>query len=264
MRKLATIWLVLVLVACTTSPSLNNSDDKIEDPGVANVVVALKGTVNIWGAVKSLDGTPLGRLAASGVIVAVHDGVSIILTAGHVFQPNTDYTVENSRGEKHSATFYHVSKTHDLGLLWVNRKIGEPAELAVAMPKWGKTVYVVGNKLGGGIMPTHGIYGGLISSKFARCSAPTHPGNSGGGVWTDGELIGIASRIPGVAFDTNAPGIKSKQLFPTVCMFVPVQAIHAYLQLTGAKNQITRPDKLEKAVKVILPPTPDKWEMEIR
>ena len=264
MRALAMIWLAVVMMACTSAP-LNVHGELQQDPGIANVAAALDSTVNIWGDVMALDGkTKLGRLAGTGVIISVKNNVSIILTAGHVFHPNTSYIVENARGQKHSATFYHVSKIYDLGLLWVNMDMGTPASLAVAMPRMGAATYVVGNKLGGGLMPTAGIYGGLISSKFARCSAQTHPGNSGGGAWTNSQLIGIVSRIPGTLHQIDGTTLRSKQLYPSVSMFVPIQAVHEYLVLTGAKKQMTRPKALEKATKVILPPTPDKWKTEIR
>ena len=263
MRKLSLFWLAITLMACTTvQPTSKLATPPVEN-GVRNVQTALKSSVSLWGEVKSEDGKMRGYMAGSGVVVATGSKGTVVLTAGHCYVPNTTYEVENSYGKKFRATFFHVSSVEDLGLLWVKEIVGAPAILAEVMPPWGTSVYAIGNKLGGGLFPTEGIYGGQVSGKFARCSAPTHPGNSGGGIWANEMLLGIVSRIPAALHQTTDPKIKSKQLYPSVCMFVPITNVRSYLLRSGAMMQVSHPKALKGIRKIILPPSPKDWKTEI-
>lgn len=274
MRRLKMFFIAMVLCACATTQPLNQTQSEKTDVA-KSVMTALVLEGKCSGA----------RMNGSAVVIKHGDGYTIAVTAAHCYKKGAKYTVKDYRGKTYNAIFYKVSKTDDIGLLWIKGRVGAVAEPGV-QPPWGDRVYVIGNKLGGGPFPTDGLYAGRVTRGFARCSAPTHPGNSGGGVYHRGKLIGIVSRIPGM-FRKTAPGAalpqdlrgKAKegeerpnliphvhphthsygQIFPSICMYVPVDRLQEFIAFIGGIDQADEPTPLTGDFEAVLPPPPEKW-----
>lgn len=68
------------------------------------------------------------------------------------------------------------------------------ARIAHKLPPIGGKLYVMGHPLGiGNTMVTEGFYSGFMDN-YMVASAPIAPGNSGGPVFYDGEVVGLAVR----------------------------------------------------------------------
>ena len=92
-------------------------------------------------------------------------------------------------------TIVHTDRTDDLAVVHVTEKL-TPLKPAVARPKVGATVMVVGSPLGLGGSVSIGLVSGYRSiegSDYVQFSAPISPGNSGGPVVdSQGRVIGVA------------------------------------------------------------------------
>jgi len=251
MRRLATLWLALLLMACATTQPVNQHAEKVPDPIVVDpgpfaMSVVEPATFCLWAK------TPMGKAAGTAVCIFTDNGKSILVTAGHCYMDGAEFTI--THGDKtYNAIFFHVSSTYDLGFLYVEARL--PVVPFGCVPKLGARVYVIGNKLGGGhLWPSEGIYGGRVNKGFSVISAPIHPGNSGGPVVNEkGQLIGIASRI--------LVHSGTRQLLPTTAMMVPLDnLLEAILAGNIAGALIERPEALVGKKPVILPPLPTEFE----
>ena len=190
----------------------------------------------------------------SGVVVHAEANHSFVLTAAHMYSPSGSFHVQTFSGESiPDCYFVDASETVDLGIMYVPKRL-PVMKIATSMPLRGSTIYIDGNKLGGGFWPSDGIYGGIIgregdhpqAGKFARASTPVHPGNSGGAVVYDCKLIGIVSRI--------LVWRGTKQLLPTTHMFVPVTQIRPYLDSVRDKMVMDEiPARLTTPKKKVFP-----------
>ena len=156
--------------------------------------------------------------AGSGVIIAVGDTYSYIVTNYHVIDGYDAIVVRLNDKREYTATYIDGDESMDIAVLKiaetqniVKAKIGSSSSLKV-----GEGVIAIGNPLGelGGTV-TDGIISALdreitidgIKMVLLQTNAAVNPGNSGGGLFNmAGELIGIvnakqsATGIEGLAF----------------------------------------------------------------
>ena len=156
--------------------------------------------------------------AGSGVIIAVGDTYSYIVTNYHVIEGYDAIVVRLNDKREYTATYIDGDENMDIAVIKiaetqniVKAKIGSSSTLKV-----GEGVIAIGNPLGelGGTV-TDGIISALdreitidgIKMVLLQTNAAVNPGNSGGGLFNmAGELIGIvnakqsATGIEGLAF----------------------------------------------------------------
>lgn len=89
-------------------------------------------------------------------------------------------------------------KSHDLALLWLDRRSGEAdfrqsiSTYASAQP--GEKIYVIGHPEGLNFSISNGIISRTPGSDVLQISAPVSPGNSGGPVYDEyGNLLGVVT-----------------------------------------------------------------------
>ncbi len=153
----------------------------------------------------------------SGFAVAA----GLVVTAAHVAQAISANPVVRSSAGRQPARVVATSQDDDIALL----EIGQPLPalaLAVALPRVGEWIVVVGNPFGSGMTATAGIVSaapGAISAtpELARriqINAAVNPGNSGGPVVNlAGEVVGATTSLvaggQGIAFATSAAALRS-------------------------------------------------------
>ncbi len=136
-----------------------------------------------------------GEVLGSGVLVSA-DGV--ILTAEHLFDDDTEYTVELYKGEKLPVKrFLYRNAELDLAALEVAGKGLPSVEIADAnKAQVGAGVVAIGNPEGFENTISQGVLSGkraLGDESFRlQTTAPISPGSSGGGLFDEqGRLLGI-------------------------------------------------------------------------
>lgn len=148
-----------------------------------------------------------GQVLGSGVLVSA-DGV--ILTAEHLFEDDTEYTVELYKGEKLPVKrFLYRNAELDLAALEVAGKGLPSVEIANAdKAAIGAGVVAIGNPEGYENTISQGVLSGkraLGDNTFQiQTTAPISPGSSGGGLFDgQGRLLGILVSYHGSGQNLN-------------------------------------------------------------
>jgi S1-C subfamily serine protease len=138
----------------------------------------------------------------TGVCIASDGVYSILLSAAHLYRKGESPLVIRADGKVVPGVMYAVCKDQDFALIKVKMKFPAVPIRMKALP-WGARILLVGNKLGGGMWISEGLYSGLKRIKNygndsdatpllrGKTTAASHPGNSGGGVFYKGALVGI-------------------------------------------------------------------------
>ena len=171
----------------------------IEGSKIVQVVELIVGSEGLT----TKPATTVEHWVGSGVVISKK---GIILTAGHCVKDANEIWVTIYNGERVKATGYYYDKKYDVGLIkipywYVNNcaTIGNSDRLKNKVP-----VFTVGNS--GGIWDNTITRGNVYTVHFSRFAAlgvddefilvvmDIIAGNSGGGVYSNGNLIGIVSR----------------------------------------------------------------------
>lgn len=238
MKSVLIFWVALVATAvhsCTLFPSNSNSS-------VLNVQEGLRAQVEVL--LENADGR---KNSFTAVIIRSQPERTILLTCAHC-QPRTDeYIIKVKYNGKlyadPDAKFIHVASDGnlmtpglDLALIKFTRlPVVRPVRLARVMPVLGATIFSVGNKFGQGLSPSMGLYAGTLQGDklhgVHKVVMPLHPGNSGGIILYDCELVGIVSYV--VSYRTRIPGtpLAVPVRVETMGFIVPVTKIRQYLSL---------------------------------
>ena len=109
-------------------------------------------------------------------------------------------TVQNRNYTSVAGEFIYVNSMLDLGFLRVYKSSGmklEIIKIADITPEIGDEIYILGHPLGARYNLSKGIVSNLDRPFFMGVDAVMTFGNSGGGVFnSNGELVGICSRVP--------------------------------------------------------------------
>ncbi len=130
---------------------------------------------------------------------AFHIGQGRIVTAAHVVVGAKVVSLKSSDGRVSSATVVAVDEKTDLAILQTNMRL-LPAELSCAPAPVGTQIVAIGNPLGQEFISAYGrIAGAARSVSTSRLvyvtDMTTVMGQSGGGVWADGRVIGVTSAV---------------------------------------------------------------------
>lgn len=201
MKKILAVLLVALLAACTRT--VREDPSQLERSMRQTVQVDLTVTGEIG------DETQDVGVLGSGVVLAADDlvGRSIVVTASHVVDIHppdnvkvvgVKVTVKSLSGRVCPAEVIYNDEPTDLALLYVFCVAGEPATIRFEPPSVGNLVYVVGAPKGwhpdGIFAATEGRVLGWEDGGAVVSSTVVMPGNSGGGLFYDGQLIGIVVR----------------------------------------------------------------------
>jgi S1-C subfamily serine protease len=138
------------------------------------------------------------RYPASGIAYTE----DLVLTADHVITRESDLKVQDSSGQKHTATLAGRDPGSDLAVLRLEAKKLTPAKVADAAPEVGQLVLAVGRPNEAGMQASWGIVtaiggpartgrGGLLP-KYLQSETTPYPGFSGGAlITTEGAALGI-------------------------------------------------------------------------
>lgn len=209
---------LVLLVSCAHAPPRMETPDTIETMMASTVQINVTLAITLIRA----DGTeiplPLQGWTGSGVIYDKAGGwinpiSSKILTANHVLEtPRVGEEQAGALGILHvdavliSVTGYNgrsceltpvklgVSDYRDVATGTAQCDLGPVAPIASRLPPIGGKVVVTGHPLGvKQIITTEGIFAGWYG-QYMMTSAPITHGNSGGPVWYNGEVVGLAVR----------------------------------------------------------------------
>ena len=199
-----------------------NENEYTSDGEKLSVVEVVEKTAASVVEVSTLTSSNYGQYvssgAGSGVIIAVGDTYSYIVTNYHVVGGYDAIVVRLNDKREYTATYIDGDESMDIAVIKiaetqniVKAKIGSSSTLKV-----GEGVVAIGNPLGelGGTV-TDGIISALdreitidgVKMVLLQTNAAVNPGNSGGGLFNmAGELVGIvnakqsATGIEGLAF----------------------------------------------------------------
>ncbi len=235
MKRMILIWVALLACACQGCISIHSSD-----PGVRGVNECYQTQVTV------VVETSKGRGAFTAVILEVQEDRTFFLTAAHCEPPTMFYNlVFTYMGKEYAdpdARFVHLDEDEDLALIVSTLVIpgSRAAVLAQELPAIGSTLYTAGNKYATGMWPARGIYAGTITElgmpECGRATIPSHPGNSGGGVFYDCELVGILSSV--IQYRTKIANTPFTALVMSadLMFFVPLHTIRSYLASSEVSN----------------------------
>ncbi|TAJ97134.1 MAG: serine protease [Reyranella sp.] len=156
--------------------------------------------------------TPEQRAAASTVYVAINDEGShgsgvviapgVVLTNHHVVEKLDKVSVEFPNGDKREAKVaWKGVNSYDLAVLLVDTKDIKPAAIDCAVSPVGRQVYAHGHPMSLRSITTWGkvasapIYGDKEIADAVVLDLTITSGNSGGGVWSGGKLVGISTAV---------------------------------------------------------------------
>jgi S1-C subfamily serine protease len=144
----------------------------------------------------AVEGLPAGGFG-SGVVIAIGPEKSLVLTAAHVTrrpEAATDYTMKlTGRLGSCQGRAIKVGANVDLAIVEADCVLGRPVQLG-GLPQVGDPVFLVGHPAGAPLpVITQGYYSGLDDG-LMLVSAGAYPGNSGGGAYSGGKLVGILVR----------------------------------------------------------------------
>lgn len=215
MRFLA---LAFVLAACNcATPNLRMTEKEVQGMMASVVQIQVQIAVTAIPPEGEEVEMPLVSWTGSGVAYESTGGVfspthTRILTANHVLEaPKVgDTQTEDGILFRVDAVFMTIktddNRTCELQPLMLgvddfrDVAVGEAycevplAHLAGRLPPVGGKLYVMGHPLGvGNTMVTEGFYSGFMDN-YMVASAPIAPGNSGGPVFYNGQVVGLAVR----------------------------------------------------------------------
>lgn len=142
---------------------------------------------------------------ADGKTVCMGSGVldgNRVITAKHVLQNATCATLLIDGFPVESDRFY-IDEKYDLGLIYLPPSWGQPDPMLLAPTShlaFGSLLVVAGGPGGvKGVVVTQGIYGGhaeiadqfMWTGEMLLCDVHIARGNSGGGIFHDGQVVGI-------------------------------------------------------------------------
>lgn len=120
-------------------------------------------------------------------------GSNEVLTAAHVVAGSTTVTVHLGSVSRPGIVEKSDAK-RDLAVISV-RLQAAPLTFVTTMPETGRTVFAVGNPLGGGITVSRGVISGtrvVDGQRDVQTDAAINPGNSGGPLVTEeGAVVGV-------------------------------------------------------------------------
>ena len=228
--KISSILMSLfVLVSCccaTVRPQVD--EEAVRDMLESTVQIEVEVAASVKIGDQELSVTE--SWAGSGVVYEKTSGLvapieSKILTANHVLEaPSVGDEIDTPVGKAHvdavlmvvrtrrgltcelEPLVLGVSDTRDVATGLAHCDAGRVAPIAKARPADGATVFVSGHPLG---VPVAVVTDGLVSGwmdGYLLISAAAAPGNSGGPVWYNGEVIGLlvrgAPRYPHISLVT--------------------------------------------------------------
>lgn len=191
MRLLSIMALALLLLSCTVAPTGQSTPLAASS---CDSVVAVSGVIVLTTTLP--DGTVVvkpAQTAASAVVVKVSEGKVFYITAKHVVSHGS-VRIGSMAGPE--MTVLARSDVYDLAVGVSERIEGvSPAELAVASPRVGTPVVLVGNALGAGVRMFRGIIATdkRFKGAYLWAGVPCEGGNSGGGLFEEetGRLVGM-------------------------------------------------------------------------
>lgn len=209
----------LLLVVCSCAFVRHQESSLFEVQTMMSSVVQIKVEISVTAIVegKELSVEPMGW-GGSGVIYDHLGGIispshALVLTANHVLEAPAvgslapfplgqlrvdavKITVASAEGTVCELTPIIVGGTeaHDVAVGEAHCGLGPEAPLAHKLPPLGAKVYAVGHPSGvSTTMVTEGYYSGYYG-EYMISSTPIFKGNSGGPVYYNGEIIGLAVR----------------------------------------------------------------------
>lgn len=159
-------------------------------------------------------------------------GNGLILTAGHIIDGATEFTVTFENGAVYTLTEFYLEPTSDVGFLYIGHQLRSALVFDNDGYSRGDSVFVYGNPFGWDYC--FSVTKGIISNVNRDCDgffgeklmiqtdAAAYPGNSGGPITDDeGEIIGIL--VGGIYGADNI----------SLCISGPVceQAMRIYLEI---------------------------------
>lgn len=210
---------ILLLAACgcaTTGKQVQASESEVRDMMASVVQINVQIAITAIVAGEEIPVDPVGW-SGSGVVYDRTGGLispphSMVLTANHVLEvpaigQEVDFPLGKIRVDAILITVTHDNRTCELETraLGVNDyrdvaigeaqcDIADPAPIAKRVPPKGARIVIVGHPLGfPSIIVTEGILSGWWNN-YLVASAPIAPGNSGGPVFYNGEIVGLAVR----------------------------------------------------------------------
>lgn len=171
--------------------------DRVEGGSVGTGVVISK-TSGALGPITSriMTAQHVAELPALGALVdfpADENGPRLMLVDHVEFR-----VITRDGAECLPSLFWNGSDTdlNDVAIVEVKCDAGRPADLLGHLPAFGSAVIAVGHPYGSDVAAvTEGYLSGWDSDGYVQTSAQIAPGSSGGGLWYQGELIGITVRV---------------------------------------------------------------------
>lgn len=208
MKSFFAILLAFFLSACTSCapPIISGPWGYTTDGEALKNQRLMRQTVMVVVAFGELDGekTETRVSQGSGVVIDVKRGSSLVMTADHVCAAGGEKTigrstsVMTSEGEILPAVQIYHDKRNDLCLLSVLGVAGLPAKVGKIPPPLGGRVMNVGAPRGVFTKWLIPVVSGYVSGyakmegRLLMCSSlPAVGGQSGSGVYYNGELVGI-------------------------------------------------------------------------
>lgn len=161
----------------------------------------------------------------TGTVVRRQAQSLLVLTAAHVVS-DAQAIVVRRWGKDFPATVVVSDTLADVAILRIaDDSRFRVAPLALELPEPGATLWCCGNALGDGLSISNGpmrsdelfdVGGGCV---LARGGYNALPGCSGGGVWYDGQIVGVVSAV----------AVGPKQIYVHMGFFAPINQIRRVL-----------------------------------
>lgn len=169
----------------------------------------------------AVDNEPINN--SSGIIV----GPDIVLTANHVVKSRDQVWVYRPGDDtRYKANVVYRDKRYDLAVLKTIAEMPGPyAEVGTASPIPGEKVLAIGQPLKSDmVVMTDGYVSGFASGHHAKrvmhTSVPLSFGNSGGGLFYQNKLVGIAHAVRYTGKGSE------KQAVWHLSMFIPIEQVN--------------------------------------
>lgn len=219
LRTPSALLAALLLTACSCATIGKQARSEADVRQMMDTVVQIHVEIALTAIVAGQE-IPLDSLGwtGSGVIYATQGGIvspahSMVLTANHVLEaPEVGYTEEFPLGViRVDAILITVTSNdgktcelepkalgvndhRDVAIGEAQCHLGPSAPIATSVPPIGAKVFIVGHPLGfPNTMVTEGYFSGWWQN-YMVSSAPIVGGNSGGPVFYNGEIVGLAVR----------------------------------------------------------------------
>ena len=252
MRDLLVFFALFFVVCCATPERI--SEPLPERPEAVKPVPAVNPwycSVEIISAFKvpedgkiSKPSTLLMRVedklvfaSGSGTIIKREGDVLTILTAKHVIEGADKFLVKYGKSIEMGFDAVLHPKSDIATFKIRSARVAEVCEVAPVaefVPAVGSKLDCLGNALGRGMRwMTPGVVAKTLPESVAgeflwMGSYHSYPGCSGGGVWHDGKVVGVVSRV--LVFRVPVQGGVYNDVKPDMSLFVGAEMIHPFVQ----------------------------------